>query len=251
MKIHNWKMRSLLPLVLIFCFAGSKVHSQESKSTDSSEIVMTKEELESLLTTIAERRKEKLKNKQALQLPAYQLGRAVTYQDPRMYQDLRNLEYKLDLLLSRANILPNQGSTTTLNIPYQQSGIAPQQPVPATANNLSEGGREVLKGHQVFFANNSTNITAGDKRIIKDLIPMIKEKQNQVLVVLKGYASQVGNAFYNNQLSYNRADAIKQLLVNNGVSPGNIMILYHGADKTVRASEARRVEITLELIPHN
>ena len=250
MKIYKFKIQryySLLLLTLLICFAGTNVFSQESKNKETGEIVMSAQELESLLTKIAERRKEMLKNNKVLQLPAYQLRSSVNYQDPRMYQDLRNLEYKLDLLLSKANLLPNQGGTTTFVLPQQSPGLTPPSGI---ATQVGEGNREVLKSHEVFFANNSIIISSEDKRIIADLIPTIKARQNQVLVVLKGFASKVGSAFYNNQLSYNRANAIKQLLVSDGVSPGNIIIMSHGSDRTVRADEARRVEITLELVPY-
>ncbi len=250
MKINNIKFNryySILFLSLLISFTGSKANSQENKKTETGEIVMSAAELESLLTKIAERRKETLKNNKSLHLPTYQLRSGVTYQDPRMYQDMKSLEYKLDILLSRANLAPNQGGSTTYVLPPQNSGTT----IPNNATKLADVPRKILKGHQVFFANNSTTISSSDKRIIQDLIPMIKENQNQTLVVLKGFASVVGNAFYNNQLSYNRADAIKQILVNNGVNPGNIMIIYHGADQTIKADEARRVDITLELVPNN
>jgi outer membrane protein OmpA-like peptidoglycan-associated protein len=68
------------------------------------------------------------------------------------------------------------------------------------------------------------------------------------IIVLKGFASQVGSAYYNNQLSYNRSDVIKQHLIKRGVSPANILILHHGADPTLNAKEARRVEVTVEQV---
>ena len=244
MKIFNFKIQLsyfVFLLSLLICFSSSKVYAQENKNTETGEIVMSAAELESLLTKIAERRKEVLKNKKKLQLPTYQLRSGVTYQAPRMYQDISSLEYKLDILLSRGNFSPNQVGSTTYVLPSQNSGTK--------TTKLADAPRKVLKGHQVFFANNSTVISTNDQRIIQNLTPIIKEKQNEILVVLKGFASKVGNAFYNNQLSYNRADAIKQILVNNGVNPSNIMILYHGSDSTVSADEARRVEISLELIP--
>lgn len=245
MKIYKWM------LILMVGFTGSKTYSQEKKNTVMGEIVMSEEALESLLTKIAEQRKETLKKNQLLLLPAYQPLKVATYQDPRTYQDMRSLEYKLDLLLLRGNLFPTQGGTTTLHLPPQVTSMVDREAMPDRVNKKAVKAVEVLKGHQVFFANNSIMITAFDKQIIQGLIPIIMERQNEVLVVLNGYASAVGNAFYNNQLSYNRADAIKQLLVRNGVSPGNIMILYHGSDTTVREDEARRVEITLKIFAIN
>lgn len=235
-------------MMQVLCFSNLTANAQEDKNTKTGEIVMSAKELESLLTKIAERRKEVLMKTQALQLPIYQPVRPAMYQDPRAYQDLRSLEYKLDLLLSQSNLLPKTGGTTTINIPSQTSPLMAQPTAANLANSITAGTRQVLKGHQVFFANNSTAISTQDQQAIRGLIPMVKERENQILIVLKGYASQVGSAFYNSRLSFNRADAIKQILVSNGVSPGNIMILHHGADSTVGAEEARSVEITLELI---
>lgn len=265
MKIYKFKFQlnySLFLLSFLICFTGSKAYSQKKNSKETGEIVMTADELESLLTKIAERRKEVLNNNKVLEIPMYQQPRSVIYQSPSGNQDLSMLNYKLDLLLSKSNIAPANGSNTTYILPSQTQGKVSQPVVPNTNNNLapppptinrnignmSEGGREVLKSHQVFFANNSTMISSNDKRMIQELIPMIKENQNGILVVLKGFASKLGNAFYNNELSYNRADAIKQILVTNGVSPSNIIIFYHGEDGTTNDKEARRVEVSLELI---
>ncbi len=231
----------LVGVLMGFLHAGES-YAQKNKTEETGEIVMTREELESLLTKIAERRK-KSQEEQSLRLPAYPQAR-IAYQDQGVYPDLRTLQYKLDLLLYQSNLVPRSPGNTTVNVP--SSSVIPMVPS-GTANNREVGTREVLKGHPVFFANNSTTISVQDRRAIADLVPLIQERKNEVLVVLKGYASQVGNAYYNNQLSFKRADAVKQLLISRGVNPGNIMILYHGADSTLKADEARRVEIILEL----
>jgi outer membrane protein OmpA-like peptidoglycan-associated protein len=248
MKLIKSKLNKqhIVGLFCVFCcLISGKVIAQEQQAkndkSDKSEIVMTKDELESLLKKIAERRQAKLKEEQTLNLPLYQYSRPVQYQDQNMYQDLKSLQYKMDLLLAQGSSLPRNGSTTTVNVP---STYPSTNYTTGSATNLP--GTILLKEQQIFFANNSIALSAGDKNAILSLLPIIKE--NQSLVVLKGFASKLGNAFYNNQLSYNRANAIKNILVANGVDPGKIIIMYHGADQTLKDSEARRVEIKVEKI---
>ena len=103
------------------------------------------------------------------------------------------------------------------------------------------------KDEKIQFDFDDLEIYGAD--FVGNLISSQKERQSQLFIVLKGFASQSGSAFYNNRLSFSRADAVKQLLVHGGVNPGNILTLFHGSDGTVRADEARRVEINLELLP--
>jgi outer membrane protein OmpA-like peptidoglycan-associated protein len=65
-----------------------------------------------------------------------------------------------------------------------------------------------------------------------------------VTVVLSGFASKKGSAIYNNKLSFERAEAIKKILLSKGLSAKDIMTLHHGVDDSQSEAEARRVEIT-------
>lgn len=70
---------------------------------------------------------------------------------------------------------------------------------------------------------------------------------NQTTVVVNGYASVEGGAEFNRILSQNRAAAVANYLVNQGVSTSRITAIGHGATSQFGAAYEpnRRVEITI------
>lgn len=70
---------------------------------------------------------------------------------------------------------------------------------------------------------------------------------NQSSVVVNGYASVEGNPNFNLNLSQNRANAVANYLVNQGVAPSRVRAVGHGATTQFGNSyEAnRRVEMTI------
>lgn len=101
---------------------------------------------------------------------------------------------------------------------------------------------------KIYFGNNSTTISASDKKTIGELTKFIKESNEKVVIVISGYASNVGSPKYNNEISLKRAEVVKNELIQNGINPSNIVTLHHGIDKSTNVNEARRVEISLKVI---
>ncbi len=98
---------------------------------------------------------------------------------------------------------------------------------------------------KVYFANNSTAINAADRQTLIELSNMVKRSPSPVTVLLQGYASSSGKATYNKKISMQRAKAVKQILVDNGISSHQIMLMAHGVDKSTNPQNARRVEVYL------
>lgn len=99
----------------------------------------------------------------------------------------------------------------------------------------------------VYFANNSKAVSNSDKVSIADYTKQIKDNQNILTVKLHGFASNTGSALYNNQISFERAEAVKAVLLSNGIKEENIVVLPHGIDSTGDANKARRVEVRISL----
>jgi outer membrane protein OmpA-like peptidoglycan-associated protein len=100
--------------------------------------------------------------------------------------------------------------------------------------------------HQtIYFANNSTALNSADKTLLSQLAKMIKRNDKHVTVLVQGYASKIGSGLYNYKISLKRADAVKNVLTNDGISAGKIETLGHGVNMSHNAPAARRVEITL------
>jgi OOP family OmpA-OmpF porin len=97
----------------------------------------------------------------------------------------------------------------------------------------------------IYFANNSTVLNSADKSLLLQLAQMIKRSGKQVTVLVQGYASHTGSALYNYKISLKRAEAVKNVLTNDGVNAEKIETIAHGISKSRSASAARRAEISL------
>lgn len=280
----------LVPLLILaaMCFAPRSGSAQQ----EASEIVMTAEQLESLLTRIAEKRMQRNRELQSLPIVPKQVAGAQTTVypqitidpqtmvdpgitvDPNLYQELRILNAKLDLLLAQS-VQIQPGTTVQVHTPPPlasdlQPGVPGQEPAERQALTESnsntevptgdpkrvvtaepvnaERSREALAGLTVYFEHDQANLSAQEVKQLEDLAPQIQAHSQDVLVIIRGFASDVGNAFYNNQLSFKRADAVKAILIRNGVDPKNMMTLFHGEDPTQDAAQARRVEVSVEAL---
>ncbi|MBE0392747.1 OmpA family protein [Flavobacterium sp. PL002] len=97
---------------------------------------------------------------------------------------------------------------------------------------------------QVFFDNNATKIEQGDAIRLGEVVLDLDGNSN-LLVFLEGYSSKKGNIDYNNKLSLLRNDAVKQFLIENGISPKRILSQHHGVDtKSSTETMARRVDVS-------
>lgn len=102
-----------------------------------------------------------------------------------------------------------------------------------------------LYRHSIYFANNSTSISDSDIDALRQLHEQVSKSSSPTKVVLRGFSSTTGNAQYNVRLSSQRADAVKDVLIQLGLPATDIVTLYHGPDDSKRADLARRVEVTL------
>ena len=95
----------------------------------------------------------------------------------------------------------------------------------------------------IYFDNNSKEIKANytsDLRAIQNTL----ETYSNVDILINGFASKKGNPIYNESLSMQRTEAVKQWLMAQSIHPIRILTSYHGIDYTKGSeAEARRVEI--------
>lgn len=99
--------------------------------------------------------------------------------------------------------------------------------------------------HSIYFANNSSTISDTDLAALNGLRHKLEDMNMRVTVILRGFSSSIGNAEYNDRLSRRRAEVVKQVLLQLGMMPQDIVTLYHGADASKSEELARRVEVSL------
>jgi OOP family OmpA-OmpF porin len=107
----------------------------------------------------------------------------------------------------------------------------------------------VLTLGDVLFESNKAELRADSMRTLYPLVTLLKERP-QRSVVIEGYTDSSGAESYNQELSQERAAAVRDFLVSNGIQPERIMARGYGeahpvAPNTTEAErqENRRVEV--------
>jgi outer membrane protein OmpA-like peptidoglycan-associated protein len=128
----------------------------------------------------------------------------------------------------------------------KEKNVATTEEVEATVySELMASYSKVKK--QVFFENNSTSLQSNDFVPLFEVIKII-EQHPTVDIYLEGFASQKGNPTYNEKISLQRTEAVKQFLISKGIHPKRILSYYHGVDNSApNEGYARRVDLTFEI----
>lgn len=161
---------------------------------------------------------------------------------------IERLERKIDSLFA-ANKASKEIVYVNKNQPIE---IKPNEPKTKTdtvyIKKVNGSNYDLLKSkygdfqEKVYFQNNSSKV--GIFENIDSIISVLKSNENLDLY-LKGFASNKGNATYNEALSFKRTEAIKRYVISKGIHPSRILSQYHGIDyESTNEKEARRVELS-------
>jgi outer membrane protein OmpA-like peptidoglycan-associated protein len=114
--------------------------------------------------------------------------------------------------------------------------------LPTSFENLTSE----YKGYSrsIYFSNNSTNLNEEGIKVVDELNKIL-DKNNNIDIVVKGFASNKGVALYNENLSMMRTESVKKALILKGIHPIRVLTQYHGIDYEAKADKARRVEISI------
>lgn len=99
---------------------------------------------------------------------------------------------------------------------------------------------------ETYFAHNSTILKPGGYQEISRIASVLNRYPNTRIQVA-GHTDQRGTESYNQQLSWQRAEAVKSALIQQGVNPQRITTLGYGESQPISSSYAqnRRVEVTI------
>ena len=166
---------------------------------------------------------------------------------------LDNIQQRTDsiLLLSK-----KQADQNNIQAPKETSVI--MQNVKTPENNggnsvISEERRRTLedllakygnKKTPIYFANNAYQPLPHDTDAIDQIVTMLRNNP-ELSILLEGYASNVGTAEYNNQLSMKRSESVARLLQKQGIPLQRILTAFRGIDDSVDKEKARRVDISV------
>lgn len=107
----------------------------------------------------------------------------------------------------------------------------------STVEELINGGYV-----NVYFDFNSSKPTNASLSGVDFLVKYLKNNPSKSAEIL-GYADEVGNTSYNQQLSQKRAEAVKNVLTNAGVDASRLTVKGNGEDASVNknSAEARQI----------
>ena len=154
-----------------------------------------------------------------------------------------SMQSQVSLLSAPAIVVENKDEIIRLNQEIEQA----QDSLVLTSVALTPEAREIVRSYgtsqmQVFFPNDGSDVSPVYFDEVERAATVLR-RNSHLAVVLKGFASPVGNAKYNYDLSMRRNEAVKRMLIDYGVFPDQISSVFYGEDKTSSASEARRVDI--------
>jgi outer membrane protein OmpA-like peptidoglycan-associated protein len=115
----------------------------------------------------------------------------------------------------------------------------------------TNSGNVVLTMGDVMFATNRATLAPGAMLSLDKLADILKQNPNEKVVV-QGHTDNRGHADYNQQLSQQRAEAVKNALMDRGISPDRIIARGLGESFPVAGNETesgrqqnRRVDIVV------
>ena len=171
-----------------------------------------------------------------------------------------NNKDKLDKIQQRTDsiLLLSKKQTEHNNVQDQKESSIAVQNVKTPEHNggnsvISEERRRTLedllakygnKKTPIYFANNAYIPLPHDTEAMDQIVAMLRDNP-ELSILLEGYASNVGSAAYNNQLSMKRSENVARLLQKQGIALQRILTAFRGIDGSVDKEKARRVDISV------
>ena len=112
------------------------------------------------------------------------------------------------------------------------------------ANKLGGGNGtgQVYTFSNVYFETNKWNVRTESRAELDNLVEILKSNPN-LRIEVAGHADQRGSASYNQWLSNKRSNAVRDYLIQNGVSASQLEVKGYGEDSSFPTlDENRRVE---------
>jgi outer membrane protein OmpA-like peptidoglycan-associated protein len=100
----------------------------------------------------------------------------------------------------------------------------------------------------VFFDFDSAILKPGAYAEFDRIVPVL-QKYNHTAIQVEGHTDQTGTEAYNQKLSEQRAEAVKNALVQRGIDPMRIRPVGFGESQPISSNNAMNRRVTLRIIP--
>ena len=148
------------------------------------------------------------------------LNRQLIADNLELKKQLAELNRKLDLILARMD--------------YQPDPEKVEMPASNTMKNLQEGKRLILRN--IFFDYNLATLRSNSKHELNKLFDFMKGNSD-VKIVVSGHTDAIGNDDYNLRLSKDRAQAVVDYLVRNGIASSRLTAVGYGETRPIARNE--------------
>lgn len=111
--------------------------------------------------------------------------------------------------------------------------------------------RRISLEADTFFEFDSATLTAEGKRRLDEIIGAMRGRVQDVQLSVTGYTDRIGSEQYNQQLSEDRAAAVRNYFAANGVPPDLIQVAGKGASDPVVSCEGMRGQELVECLAPN
>ena len=121
----------------------------------------------------------------------------------------------------------------------------------ADVSRTADGGIVVTLKNEILFDTNSAVLSSEAGNTLLDLNRVLKKYPSNVIVV-EGYTDSTGTAEYNKKLSEQRAKAVYDFIVDNGLKTSSISYVGYGinnpvADNSTEAGRAKNRRVQLNI----
>lgn len=170
-------------------------------------------------------------------------------EDPEKYHDIR---YTFDVQRSFAGDEDNSLYAAVIGIQFGFPGDKPKHSCAPCGTRVIQ--RSEISDDKVNFAFDSSKVEATEKDELESLSRVLKARDQEIMGIrVEGHADERGERDYNQALSERRAEAVKEKLVEEGVTESKITTIGHGEDRPKDAghneeawAKNRRTEIIVE-----
>ncbi|WP_404399491.1 OmpA family protein [Idiomarina seosinensis] len=106
----------------------------------------------------------------------------------------------------------------------------------------------------ITFASDSASISQNFHPVLNDVVKVLKKYEKTTMMV-EGHTDSTGSAEYNQQLSLNRAMAVRNFMVNNGIDQRRLTTYGYGesqpiADNNTASGRQENRRVELKIIPN-
>ena len=137
-------------------------------------------------------------------------------------------------LLSRSG----RPAETTANIAPAAPSVVPSNPPSTEPATVAPSNPTPLPGSStVYFETGSTRLAPDSRQTVTNLVAALKAHPN-AQIQLDGHTDNTGNPQANQQLSLARANAVKAMLVSDGIDANRISTAGYGQDRPLESNDS-------------